>query len=145
MAKSKRDKTRIKNLNNFKESKKKPKMQELPKFKPFRQVPHWEPDTKFEITAQEFETLKDFFNIFSEPIAVMQDIFNRSLQKGDIKIKYIDNENKEIPQEEVQQYIMEMRKMFAEEQTKVSPETEIQSDSISESNESEQTNIIVEN
>lgn len=111
MAKAHTDKSRKKNLENYKTKQKTVKMSEVqaPQFKPFRQVPHWEPDAKIVITGDEFARLKDFLNIFSEPIHTMQDIFNRNLNEGVITVKYIDNENQEIPAEKVQAYMQELR------------------------------------
>lgn len=88
------------------------KVTETPTIRPFRQVPHWEPDAKIFLTGTEFSTLQDFFNIFAEPIQIMQDIFGRSLKDGTITVKYVDNENKEVPKEEVQAYLQQMKEYF---------------------------------
>ena len=121
MAKSKTDKDRKAKVVAFKEKVKTESKQtltetenkmEIPQFRPFRQVPHWEPDAKFELTAQEFSTLQDFFNIFAEPINIMQDVFGRELSKGTINIKYIDNEGKEVDKDEVKEYYKQMQEYF---------------------------------
>ena len=117
MAKSKTNKERKAKVVAFKEKVKQSneeqtKTMEIPQFRPFRQVPHWEPDAKFELTAREFSTLQDFFNIFAEPINIMQDIFGRELNKGTIKIKYLDNDNNEVQKEEVQEYYKQMQEYF---------------------------------
>lgn len=115
MPRAKTDKSRKDKVEQFKtkqKQKNKP-MPEAPKFKPFRQVPHWEPDSKIELTGQQFATLKDFFNIFSEPIHVMQDIFSANLDKGNIVVKYVDNENNEIPADDVKAYMLELKDYIA--------------------------------
>jgi hypothetical protein len=110
MSKTKRDKERKSKVDKFKKERKKVKRSmELPKFKPFRQVPHYEPDAKIVITGAEFDVLKSFFNVFAEPINIMQDIFGRNLNDGVITVKYIDNEGKEVPQEEVKAYMQEVK------------------------------------
>lgn len=136
MAKSKTDKDRKAKVVAFKEkvkteskeslTKTENKM-EIPQFKPFRQVPHWEPDAKFELTAQEFSTLQDFFNIFAEPINIMQDVFGRELSKGTINIKYIDNDGKEVDKDEVKEYYKQMQEYF---QTKASEEAPAEQESV---------------
>jgi len=125
MSKAKTDKSRKEKLDNFKQKQKQKNkvmseqtVDQAPQFKPFRQVPHWEPDAEIKITGAQFETLKDFFNIFSEPIQTMQDIFSKNLNDGVIQIKYLDNDNAEISKDEVQGYMLQMREYFAKEAAK---------------------------
>lgn len=84
------------------------KSMEAPQFKPFRQVPHVEPDQLLEISGQEYQILQEFLGVFAEPITVMQNIFRRNLNNGKVTIKYIDNEGAEVSKEEVQAYMTEM-------------------------------------
>jgi hypothetical protein len=117
MPKSRKDKSRKENLNNFKKTKQ--KSMEAPKFKPFRQVPHWEPDADIVIKGTEFNMLQNFFNVFAEPINVMQDIFARNLNDGVITVKYLDNDGKEVSKEEVQAYMTEMKNYLNAEAEKI--------------------------
>lgn len=107
MPKTRKNKDRKEQLNKFKELNKEKRM-EVPKFKPFRQVPSWEPDAEIPITGREYSLLQDFFSVFAEPVSIMQDVFRRSLDKGVITIKYIDNDGKEVSKEEVEAYMKEM-------------------------------------
>lgn len=70
-----------------------------------RQVPQWQADSKFEITGQEFLILQTYFNTFAQPIAVIQNLFDRALNDGTIVVKYFDDKNNEFTQEEVTSYI----------------------------------------
>lgn len=103
MPKAKTNKERKRKLEQFKTKEKAKFMaKQMPQFKPFNQVPVWEDTDKFEITSKEFTALKNFLNIFSEPMAVMQDIFTRHIDSGVVKIKYEDKEGNEIPKEEIE-------------------------------------------
>ena len=77
----------------------------MSKLKRFNQVPTWEQDSKFEITGAEFLKMKEFFDIFAEPVYVLENIFARHLNSGTIKIKYEDEEGNEMTEEEVQEQI----------------------------------------
>jgi hypothetical protein len=133
MPKSRKDKSRKNNVNDFKQSQK--KTMEVPSIKPFRQVPHWEPDADIVIKGSEFNLLQNFFNVFAEPINIMQDIFSRSLNNGTISIKYIDNEGKEVSKEEVQAYMTQLKEYFQSQadakpvEVEEQPITEVTSDS----------------
>lgn len=124
MAKSRKNKDRKEQLNKFKKITKSKNM-EVPKFKPFRQVPHWEPDAKIEITGSQFGLLQDFFHVFAEPIRVMQDVFSTNLNKGVINIKYVDNDNKEVPKEDVEAYMKEVTEYLKTQAKATSPEAVI--------------------
>lgn len=91
----------------------KPVKVEVPKFKAFRQIPHVAPDAKVELTAQEWDELQDFFNIFARPLSVMQNIFNRNLNTGNIQVKYIGADNAEIPKEEIETYMEQVKAYYA--------------------------------
>jgi hypothetical protein len=81
----------------------------IPKLKPFRQVPHTEPDAKITLSVPEWEQLQDFFNVFARPIQVMQDVMRRNMDTGVVTIKYVDPEGKEIPKEDIEAYMKEVR------------------------------------
>ena len=55
-----------------------------------RQVPYVEPETSFELTAIEFSTLQNFFNLFREPIKILDKLFSEGLESNVIKTKFID-------------------------------------------------------
>lgn len=131
MPKSKKDKSREAKVVKFKESVKQEKEEtkktmEIPKIRPFRQVPTWEPDAEFSLTGEEFNILQDFFNIFAEPIQIMQGIFARNLNSGKIVTKYLDNEGKEVDKEEVQAYIEQMKQYFESQRDATAPEVDEQ-------------------
>lgn len=105
MSESKRNKNRKSNLEKFKQLQKtkiKSMKQEVPQMKPFRQIPVWKEDAKFELNGAELMTLQQFFGVFMQPVKVMQDIFSRHIQNGTIEIKYQDEKGEEIPKEEIQ-------------------------------------------
>lgn len=106
MPKAKVNKERKLKVENFK-TKQKEKMdtQEMPQFKPFRQVPVWEDNAQFTITGAQFRELQEFFNMFVGPIQVVEDLFRANLNAGKIEIKYLDNENTEIAKEDIQAYM----------------------------------------
>lgn len=55
-------------------------------------VPTWEPDAKFELTGIEFLKIKEFFDVFAEPVYVLENIFGRHITSGVVKIKYQDED-----------------------------------------------------
>ena len=70
-----------------------------------KQVPQWNVDSKFTITGQEFLILQTYFNTFAQPIAVISNLFDRSINDGTITVKYLDDNGNEFTQEEVTSYI----------------------------------------
>lgn len=124
MAKSRTNKGREAKVAEFKQKVKKQnkKSMEIPKFRPFRQVPHYEPDAQIALTGQQFSLLQNFFGVFAEPINVMQDVFSTNLNNGVITIKYIDNDGKEVSKEEVQEYMKEVQKYLEAQAKETSPE-----------------------
>jgi len=106
-----KNKERKTNLNTYKQNHKKETMSEnnttnpLPQFKPFRQVPTWGPDSKFTLSSQEFDILQSFFNQFLQPIQVVENLFKRGVDEGQIKFKYVDEQNQEVDPKEVQLYL----------------------------------------
>lgn len=70
-----------------------------------KQVPQWQADAKFEISGQEFLILQTYFNTFAQPIAVLNNLFTRSIDDGTITVRYTDDNNNEFTQEEVTSYI----------------------------------------
>jgi len=118
MPKSKINKERKTNLNNFKNQQKSKFMSEnqtttnAPQMTPFRQVPVWNQDATFEINGNEFMVLQNFFNIFAEPIAVVQEIFKRGLNAGTIQTKYIDEKGEEVSKEQIEAYMKQMQEFF---------------------------------
>lgn len=114
MAKTRR--TKDHNARTAKRSEKlkqKQNSMEVPQFKPFRQVPHVEPDAKLTITGNQFKILQEFLGVFAEPIQTMQQVFSQNLNDGIIGIKYLDNDGREISKEEVQAYMQEVQKYLA--------------------------------
>ena len=116
MPKSKINKERKTNLNNFKNQQKTKLMSEnqnkMPQIPQFRQVPIWNQDAQFPLSGSEFMVLQNFFNIFAEPIAIMQEIFKRGLNSGTIQTKYIDEKGDEISKEQVEDYMKQMQEFF---------------------------------
>lgn len=130
MPKSKTNKDRKENLTNFKNQKKTKSMsekvtQELPpNFKPFKQVPVWEPEAKFEVTGAEFSALQQFFDIFATPISVMQSVFKRSLDAGIVQIKYQGEDGQEIPKEEIDNQLKQLQEFYASQAAQNADQTE---------------------
>lgn len=116
MPKSKTNKERKTKLNNFKNQQKSKFMSEnqtqAPQITPFRQIPVWNQDSEFTINGGEFMILQNFFNIFAEPISVMQEIFKRGLNAGTITTKYIDEKGEEISKEQIEAYMKQMQEFF---------------------------------
>lgn len=109
MSVSRKDKSRKSNLINYKNKVKKMENINVPKF---NQVPYWEPNAEFKITGEEFTSLQQFFQVFAEPLGIMQDIYRRELDSGGIRIKYTDDEGNEIPEEKVKSMIKEYREQM---------------------------------
>lgn len=104
-----------------------------PKFKPYRQVPHVEPDAKIEMSVQTWEELQDFFNFFARPVQAMQDTMRHNMENGTITIRYVDPEGKEVPKADVEAYMKEVKdflaaggsieELYAQEPTQTTEET----------------------
>lgn len=84
-----------------------------PEVKPIRQVPTWNRDAKFEITGEELEILQRFFNIFTQPVQVLQNLFSRNIQGGLIEIVYQDEEGNPVSKEEVQDQLKRLSEYYA--------------------------------
>lgn len=113
MPKFRTDKSRKKNLENFKQSKSnKTKTntmsQQPPKMRPFRQVPVWQDEAEFVITGEEFDILQQYFNTYVPPVRAVESIFKRAIDKGIVSFKYVDNDGNEVPKEEVQDYLKQV-------------------------------------
>jgi len=80
------------------------------KLKPFFQIPTWEKDAQITITGEEFLKLKEVFDIFAQPVYIMETIFRRNLNTGTIKIKYEDEEGNEMSEDEVRAIHEEVQK-----------------------------------
>lgn len=80
-------------------------------FKPFKQVPTWEPDTKFEITGKEMTAIQDMLEAYGRFIPVIEQMLIDQLNAGKIAIKYVGIDGNEISKDE----IGEMLKRFATE------------------------------
>lgn len=81
-----------------------------------RQLPFWDAKAEFTITGNEFLALQNFFNLFQDPIQVINRVFTDSLNNGTIKLKYVDQNNKEYSQNEVTSYINQLKEKHAQEQ-----------------------------
>ena len=128
MPRSKVNKDRKEKLTNFKNQQKTKKMpenttNELPfDFKPFKQIPIWEPDAKIEVTGAEFMAFQNFFNIFAEPIQHMQTIFKRNMDSGVITIKYEGEDGTEISKETIEKQMLQLQEFYAQKAQEVTPE-----------------------
>lgn len=81
--------------------------------KPFNQIPSWESTEKFELTGVEFEQIYNFLNIFIPPVNVVQNIFNKGLQEGKIKMRYeYADGSGEVNEEEVKNYTKALNEYF---------------------------------
>lgn len=73
----------------------------------FEQTPQWNKDTKFEITGEQFDKLSE---IYGNLHLIMNDIFETNLNLGNITIKYITEEGKEISKQDVEKMMDEVEK-----------------------------------
>lgn len=85
---------------------------EMPKLKPYKQVPVFSEDAKIEISGTELMELHNFFTVFIRPTKVIQDVFAKNIASGVIQIKYLDENDKEIPQEEIQEQLRKLSEYF---------------------------------
>lgn len=127
MPKSRQNKDRKENLLKFKNQQKQKFMSEAinkPEIRQIRQVPTWTQDAKFELTGGEFMAIQNFLNIFAEPVKVMEQVFSRHLDSGTIQVRYQDPEGREIPKQEVEDYLKQMQEYLSAQAdvTLVSPE-----------------------
>lgn len=65
---------------------------------PFKQVPHWEPNTKFELDPEEFAQM---MTAYEQLTTVVQTIYNRHIENGKLKMKYYDDFDNELSEETV--------------------------------------------
>lgn len=133
MAKSKVDKNRKSNVQEFKANQKsknknmsQEQTSEVPQMKPIQQIPIWKDDETFEITGAQFRALNDFMNVFAQPLGILRQVFESNLNAGKIEMKYQDLEGNEVSREEVEAMIEEY-KNFVLKQSQENPpsETEI--------------------
>lgn len=111
----KKNKERKEKLNKFKNQHKKNKnimSTEMPQIRPFRQVPVFEPDAKFEVTGEEFQFLQGFIQQFVRPVHAIETIFKRAIENGAVKIKNVDQEGNEIPQAEIDEYVEKLKAYY---------------------------------
>ena len=80
-----------------------------PETRQISQVPVWAHDAKFEITGSQFMAMQNFFNMFAEPMSIVQQLFRDGLNTGTIQTRYQDPEGNEVPKEEVDEYIKKMQ------------------------------------
>lgn len=86
---------------------------------PFKQVPFCEPDTVLTLTGAEFEVIQNILNAFQGPINAVKNVFDRNINEGNIKIKYIQQDGTEITSEEATAALQKAAEIFKEEpQTK---------------------------
>lgn len=67
-----------------------------------QQIPQWEPETKLEITGEQFSK---FNEIYEKMHAIMNDIFEHNINLGNITVKYMDSEGNYVSQEEVEKMV----------------------------------------
>lgn len=67
-----------------------------------QQVPQWEPETKLEITGQQFNQFNEFYEKLH---TLMNDIFEHNIDLGNITVKYIDSEGNPVSKEEVEKMV----------------------------------------
>lgn len=138
MPKSKKDKSRKSNLINFKNKQKTKNMSENiqePKFRRIQQIPVWPNSAEFKLSGTQFLALQNFFNLFAEPLQVMQTVFRDNLESGTIQMRYQDETGNEISKEEVEQYITELaefQKNSTSENDKTDPLTSTESETETE-------------
>lgn len=69
-----------------------------------QQISQWEPETKLEITGEQFTR---FNEIYEKLHMIMNDIFEYNINAGNITVKYIDSEGNSVSQEEIEKMISE--------------------------------------
>lgn len=79
-------------------------------FTPFRQVPQWADDAKFEITGSQMRAIQNLFEVYTPLVQAIEPVFVQALNDGKITIRYEDLEGNELSQQEVD----DMLKQYAE-------------------------------
>jgi hypothetical protein len=124
MATSRKDKSRKKNLTNFKNKAKKKTMSNLPEQKPFHQVPTWKSTESFEIQGSELEALYNYFNIVAPAFTAIQQVFARGIQNGKIQIGYQYADGTPVEDDEIKAYTSSLNAYFKDKMQKegINPE-----------------------
>lgn len=125
MAQSRRDKSRKKNLQNYKNKSKKKSMSNSPEMKPFRQVPTWSSTENFEIQGAELEALYNYFNIVAPAFTAIQQVFARGIQGGKIKVGYEYEDGTPVADDEIKAYTQKLNSYFKDKLEKegIDPDT----------------------
>lgn len=89
-------------------------MSEVKDIKPFKQIPTCDPDTVLSILGAEYEAIQNFLGAFRGPLNVIDNIFNRNLNEGNIVIKYVQEDGTEITKEEAVLYIEQAKEHLKE-------------------------------
>lgn len=79
--------------------------EDIKDIKPFKQVPYCDKDTVLSITGAEYEALQSIINAFAAPLAAIQSIFQRNIDEGNITIKFVQADGKEITKDEATEYL----------------------------------------
>lgn len=116
MAKAKRDKSRKKNLTNFKNAHKTKKMSNLPKNPIANQYPVWASGETIEMNGLEFEAIYNLLNVFRQGVMAGESILQKNIQNGKIKWKFEDKDGKELPKDQVDAYQKEISAFFQAQQ-----------------------------
>lgn len=77
----------------------------MSEFKPFQQIPKWDPNAKLTITGREFSILQAYFAKYVDQVKVMESIFARGLNEGKIQMEYKDTEGNPMTLKEVEQQV----------------------------------------
>jgi hypothetical protein len=103
-------------------------MSQAPDMKPFRQIPTWEANDKFEIQGSELEALYNYFNIVAPSFTAIQQVFARGIQSNKIKLNYEYEDGTPVSDDEVKAYTEKLNAFFEEklknEKNQVSQDTE---------------------
>lgn len=118
MAKAKRDKSRQKQLTNYKNKHKSKKMSNVqpPKNPIANQYPMWQAQDTIEMNGLEFEALNKFINIFREAVMANESIVQKNTQSGKITWKFEGADGKELPKEVIENYQKEIQAFFLAQQ-----------------------------
>ncbi len=74
--------------------------------KPFKQVPVY--NTEFiKVPIEEFIELQDNMNVLAESFNLIQQIFFRAINEGDIAFKYVEEDGTEITEDEARKRVVE--------------------------------------
>lgn len=69
----------------------------------FRQIPEFKENAQLTITEEEFRYIMDFGRI-------IEDLFNRNIENGNIIIKYVDDMGNELSEDQIRGMINEYNK-----------------------------------